>query len=606
MSIKNAAEMIRQQGRGNDSMLMHVTPGEVKSLQGIAQAHGGSLSINPQTGLPEAGFLEDILPTIAGIGIGFATGNPFLGAAAAGLGGYATSGSLEKGLMAGLGAFGGASALSSLAGVGGVTSAALPTATVPTAAVQTSIGAGSSGAGGSLLGGYGTTVAAPVVPVFGGTVPTNLGPTLKAVQTGSLATSAAPQALTAQQFSALPVGQKFSALGSGFSNLFSDPSGTFATMGGLSGQGKNLLMAGAPLLGALGEQQTDTDMPEQEGYVRPAVYDPATQRYTRLEPVKNKDWGDRSFAQYAQDQGYEEGGAVEQRYQQPTRTVDPAVTEYNQMLMNQAQQEYVQGISTPTPLAPQVAQKLEAAQAAGAAAEPVVNTTHKRLYDPVTQTYSANPNYVDPKPPRPDFYGDSYDMYDSGGDGDGGFGGFDSDPSISGDATDGGIGDAGMSGSTAGFGGMSDTDAGGFGAAQGGRIASYGGGGITNIPKFQAGGDMQSDAFVVPADVVSALGNGSTKAGLERLNEYLGIALPIEGEGDGLSDDIPATIEGDQPARVADGEAYVPPEVVAQLGGGDPERGAAMLYTMMDKVREAAHGKTTQQKEVQPEKVMPA
>jgi hypothetical protein len=418
MSIKNAAEMIRQQGRGNDSMLMHVTPGEVKSLQGIAQAHGGSLSINPQTGLPEAGFLEDILPTIAGIGIGFATGNPFLGAAAAGLGGYATSGSLEKGLMAGLGAFGGASALSSLAGVGGVTSAALPTATVPTAAVQTSIGAGSSGAGGSLLGGYGTTVAAPVVPVFGGTVPTNLGPTLKAVQTGSLATSAAPQALTAQQFSALPVGQKFSALGSGFSNLFSDPSGTFAAMGGLSGQGANLAMAGAPLLGALGEQQTDTDVPEQESYIRPAVYDPETQTYTRLDPVKSSDWGTRSFAQYAQDQGYEEGGAVEQRYQQPTRTVDPAVTEYNQMLMNQAQKEYVQGIST----APVTTTQTAPAQTV----TPEVNTTHKRLYDPVTQTYSANPNYVDPKPPRPDFYGDSYDMYDSGGDGwSDGFDGFD-------------------------------------------------------------------------------------------------------------------------------------------------------------------------------------
>jgi hypothetical protein len=137
-------------------------------------------------------------------------------------------------------------------------------------------------------------------------------------------------------------------------------------------------------------------------------------------------------------------------------------------------------------------------------------------------------------------------------------------------------------------------------------LKRYGGGGITNIPKFQAGGDMESDAFVVPADVVSALGNGSTDAGIEILNQYLGLALPIEGEGDGLSDDIPATIEGEQPARVADGEVYVPPEVVARLGGGDPERGAAMLYTMMDKVREAAHGKTTQQKEVQPEKVMPA
>jgi hypothetical protein len=589
MSIKNAAEMIRQQGRGNDSVLMHVTPSEIKSLQGIAQAHGGSLSINPQTGLPEAGFLENILPTIAGIGIGFATGNPFLGAAAAGLGGYATSGSLEKGLMAGLGAFGGASALGSLATVGGAGVSTLgASGAVPAAAANTAIGPGAAAA---IEGGMTGNIGAAFEGVnLAGGAPASL----------ANYSQVAPQALTAQQFSALPVGQKFSALGSGFNNLFSDPSGTFAAMGGLKGQGANLAMAGAPLLGALGEQQTETDVPKQESYIRPAVYDPATQRYTRLDPVKSSDWGTRSFAQYAQDQGYQEGGAVEQRYQQPTRTVDPAVTEYNRMLMDQAQKEYVQGIST----APVTTTQTAPAQTV----TPEVNTAHKRLYDPATQTYSANPDYVDPKPPRPDFYdeyGRRYGMYDSGGGEDGGFDEFDSDPSISGDTTDGGKGDAGMSGSTAGFGGVSDTDAGGFGAAQGGRIASYGGGGITNIPKFQAGGDMESDAFVVPADVVSALGNGSTKAGLERLNEYLGIALPIEGEGDGLSDDIPATIEGDQPARVADGEAYVPPEIVAQLGGGDPERGAAMLYTMMDKIRESAHGKTDQQREVAPEQVMP-
>jgi hypothetical protein len=582
MSIKNAAEMIRQQGRGNDSMLMHVTPGEVKSLQGIAQAHGGSLTINPQTGLPEAGFLENILPTIAGIGIGFATGNPFIGAAVAGVGGYATSGSLEKGLMAGLGAFGGASALGSLAGVGATGASTLgASGVVPAAAAKTAIGPGSAAL---IEGGMAGNVGAAFEGVnLAGGAPASLANYSQAVSSG------------------LPVASKFSALGDGFSSLMSDPSGTFAAMGGMAGQGKNLLMAGAPLLGALGEQQTDTDIPEQEGYVRPAVYDPATQRYTRLEPVKNKDWGDRSFAQYAQDQGYEEGGAVEQRYQQPTRTVDPAVTEYNQMLMNQAQQEYVQGISTPTPLAPQVAQKLEAAQAARAAAEPVVNTTHKRLYDPVTQTYSANPNYVDPKPPRPDFYDDRYGMYDSGGEGDGWFGGF-NDIATGYDYSDDGIGMA----TNAFAEDMGPDSASEANTAQGGRITKkYAGGGITNIPKFQAGGDMESDAFVVPADVVSALGNGSTDAGIEILNQYLGLALPIEGEGDGLSDDIPATIEGDQPARVADGEVYVPPEVVARLGGGDPERGAAMLYTMMDKVREAAHGKTTQQKEVQPEKVMP-
>lgn len=53
-------------GRGNDKMLVHMTPGEVGGLQALAMAHGGSLTINPHTGLPEAGFLSDILPLLAG------------------------------------------------------------------------------------------------------------------------------------------------------------------------------------------------------------------------------------------------------------------------------------------------------------------------------------------------------------------------------------------------------------------------------------------------------------------------------------------------------------------------------------------------------------
>jgi hypothetical protein len=139
----------------------------------------------------------------------------------------------------------------------------------------------------------------------------------------------------------------------------------------------------------------------------------------------------------------------------------------------------------------------------------------------------------------------------------------------------------------------------------GGRIKKYAEGGIASVPKFQAGGEMQSDAFVVPADVVSALGNGSTDAGVAVLNEYLGMAMPIEGAGDGLSDDIPASIDGEQPARVADGEVYIPAEVVAMLGGGNPDEGSKKLYQMLDRIREAAHGKTKQQGEVNPDEVIP-
>jgi len=57
MSLQNLAQHLAAHGRGNDKMLMHVTPAEVAGLQSIAMAAGGSLSVNPQTGLPRLGSL---------------------------------------------------------------------------------------------------------------------------------------------------------------------------------------------------------------------------------------------------------------------------------------------------------------------------------------------------------------------------------------------------------------------------------------------------------------------------------------------------------------------------------------------------------------------
>ena len=111
MSLKLAAQHLAEHGRGPDTELVHMTKGEVRALQKIAKDNGGSLSINPHTGLPEAGFLSRLLPTIAGIGLSFVPGvGPLM---AAGLVGGATAlakGSIKKGLMAGLGAYGGAGA----------------------------------------------------------------------------------------------------------------------------------------------------------------------------------------------------------------------------------------------------------------------------------------------------------------------------------------------------------------------------------------------------------------------------------------------------------------------------------------------------------------
>jgi len=70
MSLEHVAKHLTAQGRGPDDHLVHMSGKEVAGLQALAMAHGGSLTINPKTGLPEAGFLDDILPTLAvGAGI---------------------------------------------------------------------------------------------------------------------------------------------------------------------------------------------------------------------------------------------------------------------------------------------------------------------------------------------------------------------------------------------------------------------------------------------------------------------------------------------------------------------------------------------------------
>jgi hypothetical protein len=79
----------------------------------------------------------------------------------------------------------------------------------------------------------------------------------------------------------------------------------------------------------------------------------------------------------------------------------------------------------------------------------------------------------------------------------------------------------------------------------------------------------------------------------------------LKGPGDGMSDNIPATIGGKQPARLADGEFVVPADVVSHLGNGSTDAGAKHLYNMMDKVRKARTGNKKQGKQINPSRFMP-
>jgi hypothetical protein len=135
MSLHHIAKHLQEQGRGPDDMLVHMTSGEVGALQQLAKAHGGSLTVNPQTGFPEAGFLSTALPMVLGAAAA-ATGQewavPLAMAMSAG-GEYAYTGSLTQGLMAGLSAWGGAGLESGIEGLG--------SATMDTSAGLTSAGA---------------------------------------------------------------------------------------------------------------------------------------------------------------------------------------------------------------------------------------------------------------------------------------------------------------------------------------------------------------------------------------------------------------------------------------------------------------------------------
>jgi len=118
MSLAVLADHMASKGRGPDSMLIHMSPNEVAGLQSLAMAHGGSLTINPETGLPEAGFLDKLLPTILGAGLTFMGVPPNVSAMI--VGGIQTvrTGDLGKGIQAGLGAYGGANLTSSMTAAG--------------------------------------------------------------------------------------------------------------------------------------------------------------------------------------------------------------------------------------------------------------------------------------------------------------------------------------------------------------------------------------------------------------------------------------------------------------------------------------------------------
>lgn len=86
---------------------------------------------------------------------------------------------------------------------------------------------------------------------------------------------------------------------------------------------------------------------------------------------------------------------------------------------------------------------------------------------------------------------------------------------------------------------------------------------------------------------VKAAGGGMMSGGISALGGYSDGGRLLRGPGDGVSDSIPATIGGKQPARLADGEFVIPARIVSEIGNGSTEAGAKKLYAMMDRIQGA-------------------
>jgi len=267
--MTSSAQRVQNQGRGEDTMLVHMTPREVAGLQALAMAHGGSLTINPQTGLPEAGFLKNLLPTLVGAALTIGSGG-VINPATAGMivGGIETArtGDIGKGFLAGLGAFGGAGMGTGLQSAGTAANAAnaAKTATTATntlgAADIASAGLGDPGVATQTLG-AGSTLQ-PLVQT----------PSTTMLGAGSNVGEAAATALTPTQ-----------QLTTGFKSVFdTGPTGQAARdafmgkVGGYGGLATKAGMAAAPALLAQPDYSMPAPKEEESNYEGP--YTPSERR----------------------------------------------------------------------------------------------------------------------------------------------------------------------------------------------------------------------------------------------------------------------------------------------------------------------------------------
>jgi hypothetical protein len=628
MSLAHAAEHLKKHGRGPDDQLVHMSSNELKGLQAVALAHGGSLTINPHTGLPEAGFLDSLLPTIIGVGLSVASGGaltPLMAAGITGAGYGIATGDLNKGLMAGLGAYGGAGLGAGLTSAG--TAAAQATADTATSAAVNQAGqtAGQAAAQQGVTQGLDTAAQDALRQGAIDSVNVNAPRTLASVPTST------------------DIGGNLTQAGQGFKSLGSTE-GRSAFMSGMSDKAPYA----TPALGFTAVNAA-SPQPKIPGAPEPDEYDKRLSKY-KLAPDYKAYEAPRPNPYYsAQYQNYAEGGITGMPPQ--TNFADPS-----QSMMGTSQYDM-----HTDPMNGNIANRMAEGGVTGSGQMQlnvplsVGGGEGGSGGSPYTPAGSGGGGYAPPGGPQGGFgmmenlmRGQAAPLMQRGLGGKGMAGAqMEQMPA--------GLSDYGMvnrdqpmydstnSTSMADF-NRGDPYAGtpmnermgslfnmgrGIGFAKGGHLSASAGIPDTGIyydsdlvtRGEQALGASQAKNKQLykraglkyvegPKSGIEKLGGGFSESaaggGLSHLGGYSDGGRMLKGPGDGMSDDIPAMIGKKQPARLADGEFVVPADVVSHLGNGSTDAGAKKLYSMMDKIRKARTGRKAQGKQINPNKFIPA
>lgn len=465
MSLQHAANYLAAQGRNGDTHLVHMSSGEIRGLQDLAKLHGTKITTNPHTGLPEAFSLKSLLPAIAGAASTYFTGNPYLGMALAGGITTAETGSLTKGLIAGMGAYGGGNLAAGI--------------TPEMMAGEAATGAGAATAGG----------AANMAPVVDA-VPSWTAPPTEAIVGGPIAPSAGP--ITT---SAIPAPETFASDISQYQQF--QPT--------------------ASLPGAMGEAP---------GSVASAT-------------SGSQGFGNAPF--------------------EPRPGVTP--DNYGQNFATGPNANSLKPV--PTSISDALSQNATFKNVAMAAV-PVIADATKPAPPPGLPPSKPNPVYryeagrASPFPRASQFGTESSYFPDAG---------------YVKTAADGGM----MYGGAVDNPNMQTVPS--FDPvvrmAGGGRLKP-----ADSEPMKKPKGLSDMPGLRETAGLYAS-------GGISDLGGYSDGGRLLRGPGDGVSDSIPARIGNKQPARLADGEFVVPARIVSELGNGSTEAGARKLYAMLDRVQSA-------------------